>query len=155
MEYISFKTPFDDLLKIFSNRELLHYTDLNFAETIDDKNLQLWVSDTSRVSWAGYENGEFIGLVSAHLVKKHLTASMTIVLLEKWQQKGLAKSLSQYAISELKRKNFVRIESQICTENIPSIWLFESLGFECEGVLKKNFLIDGVLKDSFMYALIL
>lgn len=155
MKIIPFKIPFDDLLMIFSNRKLLHYTDLDFTTIKTDKNLQNWCTDVHRLSWAGYDNDAFIGFVSAHLVEKHVTASITIVLLEKYQKKGLAKQLLQYAISELKRRGFVRIESQICTENMDSIKLMESVGFECEGTLKKNFLIDGILKDSYMYALIL
>lgn len=155
MKIIPFNTPFDDLLKVFSNRTLLHYTDLDFATAKTDKNLQFWCTDNQRLSWAGYDDADFIGFVSAHLVEKHLTASITIVLLEKYQKKGLAKQLLQYAISELNRRGFVRIESQICTENMDSIKLMESVGFVCEGTLKKNFLIDGILKDSYMYALIL
>ncbi len=155
MKIIPFNTTFADLLKIFSNRELLHYTDLDFVTSISDQNLQNWLTDTNRISWAGYDNDTFVGFVSAHLVKKHLTASMTIILLEEYQKKGLAKQLFQYAIFELKQKGFVRLESQICTENIDSIKLMESLKFEREGTLKQNFLIDGELKDSYMYALIL
>lgn len=152
MKIVPFKTPFDDLLKIFSNRKLLHYTDLDFATSVGDINLRNWIIDSNRVSWAGYDNEIFVGFVSAHLVKKHLTASMTIVLLEEYQKKGFAKQLFQYAIYELKQRGFVRLESQICTENIDSIRLMESLEFECEGILRKNFLIDGDLKDSYMYA---
>ncbi|MCQ2608444.1 MAG: GNAT family N-acetyltransferase [Bacteroidales bacterium] len=152
LEIKEFHTPFEDLLQIFSNRSLLHYTDLDYCTAITDMSLVAWVTDADRMSFAGYENGQFAGFVSAHLVRKHLTASITIVVLEKFQHKGFAKFLLSHIAKILQETGMVRIEAQICTENIASVGLFEQSGFEREGVLHKNFLIDGVLRDSYMYA---
>ncbi len=152
LEIKEFHTPFEDLLQIFSNRSLLHYTDLDYCTAITDKSLVAWVTDADRISFAGYENGQFAGFVSAHLVKKHVTASITIVVLEEFQQKGYAKCLLSFVAKKLRQIGMARIEAQICTENLASVSLFEQLGFEREGILHKNFLIDGVLRDSYMYA---
>ena len=152
MQVIEFHTIFDDLLLVFSNKELLHYTDLDYCESIDSLELISWVSDENRISYAGYEQGKFVGFASAHLIKKHLTASITVVVVEEFQHRGLAKELLQTLISRLFSQGMARIEAQICTENHPSIQLFESLDFTYEGTLRKNFLINGKLYDSYMYA---
>ncbi|MBR4350550.1 MAG: GNAT family N-acetyltransferase [Bacteroidales bacterium] len=145
---------FADVLKVFSNPLLLHYTDLELCTSLNDKYLQSWIENDDRISFAGYVDGSFVGFVSAHLVKKHLTASITIVILPEFQRRGYAKALLQNILSVLFNKGFARIEAQICTENQDSIRLFESLNFVCEGRLRKNFLIEGKLYDSYMYALI-
>ena len=152
MQIIEFHSAFDDLLAIFSNKKLLHYTDLDYCESLDDISLQSWVGDKQRISLAGYEDGSFVGFASAHLVPKHVTASVTIVVLEAYQHCGFAKELLQTLVSRLFSQGIVRVEAQICTENTNSVQLFESLGFEREGILRKNFLIDGILYDSYMYA---
>lgn len=152
MQIQEFNTAFPDLLQVFSNKNLLHYTDLDYCEDLQNSSLNDWVSDSNRLSLAGYEDGEFVGFVSAHLVKKHLTASVTVVILEKFQKQGFAKLLLQELIIRLVSMGYERIEAQVCTENDSSKKTFESLGFECEGVLRNNFMIDNVLRDSFMFA---
>ena len=152
MQIIEFHNVFEDLLTIFSNKKLLHYTDLDYCESINDTALTKWVNDVQRISFACYEQDRFVGFASAHLVPKHVTASITIVVLEEFQQRGFAKKLLQTLILHLFSHSIVRIEAQICTENTASIQLFESLGFEQEGILHRNFLIDGILHDSYMYA---
>ena len=153
MQIVEFHTVFEDLLTIFSNKKLLHYTDLDYCESLDNLSLQNWVGDKQRISFAGYEEGSFVGFASAHLVPKHVTASVTIVVLEAFQHRGFAKKLLQTLVSRLFSQGIVRVEAQICTENTNSVQLFESLGFEREGILRKNFLIEGVLYDSYMYAM--
>ena len=152
MQITEFHTVFPDLLQIFSNKKLLLYTDLDYCNSTDSSYLHNWVEATDRISWNCYEKTDFVGFVSAHLVSKHKTASLTIVVLEHFQQCGYAKKMLQYAVNQLFEKRYVRIEAQICIENRLSIQLFESQGFICEGCLRKNFLIDGVLRDSYMYA---
>ena len=152
MQIREFHTVFEDLLHVFSNKTLLHYTDLDWCDSINSQSLIQWVEASDRISWAAYENETFLGFVSAHLVRKHKTASITIVVLEPFQHQGIAKKLLQFAVNQLFENDFVRIEAQICTENKFSLQLFEAVGFTCEGRLRKNFLIDGFLYDSFMYA---
>jgi len=152
MQVVEFHNALDDLLTIFSNKKLLHYTDLDYCESLDDSSLQNWVGDERRISLAGYEDDTFVGFASAYLVPKHVTASVTIVVLEEFQRQGFAKEMLQTLVSRLFLQGIVRIEAQICTENTISVRLFESLGFEREGILRKNFLIDGILFDSYMYA---
>ena len=152
MQIREFHTVFKDLLQVFSNKKLLHYTDLDWCNSIDNKSLIKWVEDSDRISWAAYENETFLGFVSAHLVRKHKTASITIVVLEQFQHQGIAQKLLQSTVIQLFENDFARIEAQICTENKFSQQLFEAVGFTCEGRLRKNFLIDGILYDSFMYA---
>lgn len=155
MEFKEFDKPFVDLLKIFSNKSLLHYTDLDYATSLLDSHFISWVSDVNRLSIAAYNENDFVGFASAHLVMKHVTASVTIVLLKEFQNRGFSKVLMNNLIELLITKGIVRVEAQICTENQASICMIESLGFQREGLLRKNFLIDGILRDSYMYAKII
>lgn len=148
-----FRSLFEELLHVFSNRSLLHYTDLEFCDTFPNDYLTSWFSDSDRISFVGYSKADFVGFVSAHLVRKHLTASITIVVLKQFQHNGYAEQLLRHMVDYLQKHGIARIEAQICTENTISVALFEGLGFECEGILHKNFLIDGELRDSYMYAL--
>lgn len=47
-----------------------------------------------------------------------------------------------------------RVEAMIHVENTRSIRLAESLGFQCEGRLRGNFLRGGVFHDHYLYALL-
>lgn len=152
MQITEFHTVFPDLLHIFSDRDLLHFTDLEYCDSVENQWLRQWVESSERISWRAYEQADFVGFVSAYLVEKHKTASITIVVLEQFQHKGYGESMLKYALTCLFAMGYVRIEAQICTENNASVQLFESLDFTCEGRLRKNFLIDGILRDSFLYA---
>lgn len=152
MQIVEFHSVFKDLLTVFSDKKLLHFTDLDYCESLDNPLLENWVTSEQRISFAGYEGDKFVGFTSAHLVTKHLTASITIVILETFQQQGFAKKMLQALLTRLFSQGIVRVEAQICTENETSVHLFESLGFEREGILHKNFLINGILYDSYMYA---
>lgn len=141
-----------DIIPLLQKKSVLHYTDfpLHTSETASE--LETWFSDQNRKTWCLYTDGIFAGFLSAHLVPKHGTASITIVIDEPFQRQGVGTILLQNAISSLKQQGYVRIEAQICTENTASLRLLESQGFEIEGVLRKNFMIDGILRNSYMLA---
>ncbi|MCQ2960226.1 MAG: GNAT family N-acetyltransferase [Bacteroidales bacterium] len=152
LEIKCFKTEFKDLLQVFANQKLLHYTDLELCKNVDDPYLKNWCTDAERISFSGFVNDEFVGFASAHLVRKHLTASLTVVVLEEFQGRGYAKLLLENLVKHLASIGIVRVEAQVCTENVASAAMLETLGFQREGILRKNFLIEGHLYDSYMFA---
>lgn len=141
-----------DLVPLLRKQSLLHYTNFPLYTNETASTLEAWFSDQNRQTWCLYTNSTFAGFLSAHLVPKHVTASITIVIDEPFQRQGVGTILLQNAISSLQQQGYVRIEAQICTENTASVRLLESQGFEIEGVLRKNFMIDGTLRDSYMLA---
>lgn len=143
-----------DIVPLLRKHTLLHYTDFPLYTNETASELESWFSDQNRQTWCLYSDAIFAGFLSAHLVPKHVTASISIIIDEAFQRQGVGTILLQYAISSLLQQGYIRIEAQICTENTASVRLLESQGFEIEGVLRKNFMIDGTLRDSYMLALI-
>ena len=47
-----------------------------------------------------------------------------------------------------------RVEATVMPSNTASIKLLEKLGFQCEGLLRKNICIDGRWEDHYLYALL-
>lgn len=142
----------EDLIALLRDRSLVHYTDFPLYTEEHDSFFQRWFCDINRVTILCREVSVLCGFASAHLVPKHRTASLTVIVAEAYQRQGYAVALMQYLLKKLHDEGYVRAEAQICTENIPSVKLFETLGFQMEGVLRKNFMIDNVLCDSYMYA---
>lgn len=143
-----------DIVPLLRKHSLLRYTDFSLYTNETASELEAWFSDQNRQTWCLYSDAIFAGFLSAHLVSKHVTASISIIIDEAFQRQGVGTILLQYAISSLLQQGYIRIEAQICTENTASVRLLESQGFEIEGVLRKNFMIDGTLRDSYMLALI-
>lgn len=141
-----------DLIPLLRKESLLYYTDFPLYTAETATNLEVWFLDPKRHTWCLYKESTLAGFVSAHLVPKHTTASITLVVDEPFQRKGIGTVLLQHAISSLQHEGYVRIEAQICTENTASVQLLESQGFKKEGVLYKNFMIGGKLRDSYMLA---
>lgn len=52
------------------------------------------------------------------------------------------------------KMNLNRIEALVSPKNNPSFKLIANLGFSQESVLKEHYNVDGVLEDSFLFALL-
>lgn len=143
-----------DIVPLLQKKSVLHYTDLPLYSSETASELEAWFSDKNRQTWCLYAGSTLAGFLSAHLVPKHVTASITIVVDDAFQRQRVGTILLQKAIASLQQQGYIRLEGQICTENTASLRLLESQGFEKEGVLRKNFMIDGILRDSYMLALI-
>ena len=144
------------LFELFSNKELLQFTDTPIIESISDiETIYTYFSVENKLTWIITLNNTntSIGFISALLTPKHKTASLTFVLLPKFHKQGyMFNALSQCISLLFTNHSIFRIEAQVYTQNIPSIKLLESLGFVNEGTLRKNFMINGKLEDSYMFA---
>ena len=71
------------------------------------------------------------------------------------QNKGIGTKVVKEMMNILQTRGFVRVECDMAEENITSIKLAESLGFQFEGRLKKCFLTDdGRFIDDLLYGFI-
>jgi ribosomal protein S18 acetylase RimI-like enzyme len=64
------------------------------------------------------------------------------------RRRGLGRTLLDAALNEARRQGAHRITLRVLSVNTPARRLYESLGFVVEGVLPKEFLIDGVYVDD-------
>jgi ribosomal-protein-alanine N-acetyltransferase len=75
--------------------------------------------------------------------------------LDEYKQKGYmteaVKAIIHYGFTKM---NLNRIEALVSPKNIPSFKLIANMGFSQEGVLKEHYNVDGVLEDSFLFALL-
>jgi len=158
--------PFEDrnrLFEIFSDNEVLKYTDKSPISSIDEAILYLRdihkKSDTKSHFYLGiYKKPEIrlIGTISLyHIDTKHKFGSLGI-LLEKgcWRKGIMSEALYQFLQFCFESLEFHRIEAQTFVNNIPAVKFFEKLKFTNEGQLRENFLIMGKYEDSYLFSLL-
>lgn len=77
------------------------------------------------------------------------------VLKEYWGL-GVGKELLQYLIDWSKNSGIIKkINLKVRTDNIRAIRLYKKLGFLEEGVIKRDFLMNGEFYDSFLMGLLI
>lgn len=154
---------YQEVFKLFSDKELLKYTDNRLHNTHEDtkKLLKKFEDDFTKdkaVRWVIYHKNDkkIIGLISIYQIDRyHKFATLGSFLCRKYQKKGLMpearKATIKYAFDML---GLNRLEAQVFEKNIPSIKMLEKLGFQKEGLLRENFMINNKLENSYMFSLI-
>ena len=111
----------------------------------------------SHLFWAVIEKktNKMIGDISLSPDKKHRYASLGTILNKSYLQKRIMTEATMQILScAFSALNLNRIEAQIYVNHTASIKFMEKLGLKKEGLLRQNFMIDGTIRDSFMYALL-
>jgi [ribosomal protein S5]-alanine N-acetyltransferase len=150
-----------DAFEFYNDNETMKYAGPEVHKTISEteefiKN-HLENKESNLILWAVVykSNGKMIGDISLSPDYKHKFASLGSILNKNYIQMGImneaTKHILNYAFNEL---NLNRIEAQICTHHIASVKYVEKLGMVNEGILRQNFMIKGILYDSYMYALL-
>ena len=75
-------------------------------------------------------------------------------LLPDYRGRGIGRALIERTLEAAWDCGFVRVELDVYADNVRAIALYEHVGFEREGVLRKSVLIDGEYKDSIVMAII-
>ena len=68
-------------------------------------------------------------------------------------REGIGKALLLAALVELRERGVTKVGLRVLGWNEPAIRLYHACGFEVEGVLRGEFLLDGVLVDDVLMAL--
>ena len=119
-----------------------------------------FIVDNIRNNHAKYvaeADGQIIGWADAIPGRRDSTRHMAGVgmgVVEAWRGRGIGRRLLEAVIDHCWRARLVRIELEVFTDNTQAIALYESLGFEYEGRLRKARLIDGEYRDVFHMALL-
>ena len=84
--------------------------------------------------------------------RRHVGA-IGISVSEAWQGKGVGKALMQAGVDLADNwLNLTRLELEVYADNEAALRLYESFGFEREGVLRRHAFRDGQYVDSIMMA---
>jgi ribosomal-protein-alanine N-acetyltransferase len=152
---------FDELsqyLHLFADVRNLKYLDIScVSPTPEFEDVFVYLSHPGRETWfiKHASSGKYIGLVSALCISTHKTAVLTCFIDSKFHRCGYMKQALAFVQTKLFLDfDIIRIEAQVHCDNIPSVRLFERMGYVCEGRLRKNFVVDGFPGDSYMFSLV-
>jgi [ribosomal protein S5]-alanine N-acetyltransferase len=162
LKIVKYRMQFvQDAFEFYNDEETMRYAGPEVHKTISEteefikNHLENKVSNLLLWGVIYKNNGKMIGDISLAPDYKHKYASLGSILNKNYLQMGImyeaTKPVFNYAFNEL---NLNRIEAQICTHHIASVKYVEKLGLVNEGILRQNFMIKGVLYDSYMYALL-
>lgn len=150
------------LTEIMNNKNVLDnlrdlplpYTEKNGLDYI---NLCLNADKSSRFDFAVVSGEQVVGSISV-LRQPNIhrrTAELGYCIGENFWNKGVAtEAVGQVCKYVFESTDIVRIYAEPFAENAASCRVLEKNGFELEGVLRKNAVKNGVLRDMKMYSLI-
>jgi len=154
---------FQDIFRIYSDKEILKLTDSSLHHSIEDsKNLINWFVNGENNKTHIYRgivlksDNKIIGIVGLyHIDWKHLFASISCILDKKFWRNGIMfsvlKELIVFSFDDLKLN---RLEAQVYENHTASVNLFKKLNFNKEALLRRNFLIDGKFENSYLFTLL-
>ena len=153
----------NDIYEIYSDEDLLRYTDNEYCKTQEEASQLICkyqkLYDNGDGLFLGIHikaNNSLVGIISVQNINyKHLFCTCSFLLRKKWWSQGIMIEATRSFFSYIfKYSPIYRIEAQVFTANINSIKMLTKLNMQREGRLRKNFLIAGVLEDSYIYSLL-
>lgn len=104
-----------------------------------------------------WDGGRAVGWCDVVRMSRPVQAHAGILgmgLLPDYRGKGYGRALIERTLKAAWDCGLIRVELDVYADNEPAIALYESVGFEREGLLRKSVLIDGDYKDSVAMAII-
>ncbi len=149
--------------EIFSDKEVLRYTDREITHTIDEAILYLKDCQVKAEKKLHFFLGLFnkldnklLGIISLyHIDLKHTFASLGILIAKEYWRKGyMSEAMLRFLEFYFIELRFHRIEAQTFVHNTPAVKFFEKLKFSNEGILRENFIIEGKFENSYLFSML-
>lgn len=84
------------------------------------------------------------------------TGEFGVSVLKEYWGNGIGEELIKYLINWSKKSTIIRkINLRVKSDNIKGICLYKKLGFIEEGIVKKDYLINGIFYDSILMGLLI
>ncbi len=150
------KSHLPELHAILSNLQTRKYICVPYKEN-DCSCLQNYIfEEKKREAFVVKYKNEIVGYIAAHSFDfTHQFAQLTCFLSLSFRKKGImSEAFNLFLPYIFSIPNLQRIEAQVFVENFPIVSLLEKKSFVREGRLRKNFMIEGKLQDSYLYALL-
>jgi RimJ/RimL family protein N-acetyltransferase len=116
-----------------------------------------------RPDWAGFvavlrqSPDEIIGIITAEGKGRRAIAhraALGVTVAQAWRGQGVGKALMRRAIAwGQEHPSVTRLELEVLARNLPAIALYESLGFQQEGVARRAIYRNGEYLDELLMAL--
>ena len=71
-------------------------------------------------------------------------------LLPEWRERGIGRRLAETALADAAALGLERVELSVFASNVRALALYESLGFEREGVRRRGRKLDGAYEDDIL-----
>jgi len=94
-----------------------------------------------------------LGPASRLASNAHVLAIHGLAVAPRYQRRGIGRRLLAAAITEARRRRARRLTLRVLASNTRARRLYESLGFEIEGVQREEFLLEGRFVDDVLMAL--
>lgn len=105
------------------------------------------------------EDGNIVGQCGLHgrEGRKRIghVSSLGITILKSHWNKGIGKKLIQAQIDYAKSNDITKINLEVRVDNEAAVHLYKKMGFEHEGINRRNMLIDGEYVDTYYMGLLL
>ncbi len=135
-----------------------------FSMTIEQE--QTFLTEQGlRPDWVGYvavtkeKPTQVIGLVTAEGKQRRAIkhrASVGITIAQAWRGQGIGRALMRQVIKWAKEtEGITRLELEVLARNEVAVHLYERLGFEREGVIRRAIFRDGVYLEEYIMGLLL
>ncbi len=135
-----------------------------FSMTVDEEESFL-TEQSLRTDWVGFvavtreKPARVIGLLTAEGKQRRAIkhrASIGITIAQAWRGQGIGKALMKQVIKWAKEtEGITRLELEVLARNEVAVHLYERLGFEREGVIRRAVFRDGVYLDEYVMGLLL
>jgi ribosomal protein S18 acetylase RimI-like enzyme len=104
------------------------------------------------------EDGELAGYVALRAStplesNRHVISIHGLAVAEEHRGRGLGRALVEAAAEEATRRGARKLSLRVLGHNTAARGLYEACGFEVEGVLRDEFLVDGAYVDDVLMAL--
>ncbi len=97
-----------------------------------------------------------LSFASGHKIRSRHAGEFGITVMKAYWNNGVASEMIAYMIEWAKASNVIKkINLKVRTDNPRAINLYTKFNFKCEGVITRNFYIDGVFYDSLEMGLLL
>ncbi|MDW7670362.1 MAG: GNAT family N-acetyltransferase [Bacillota bacterium] len=114
--------------------------EVTFAEVENPQEIINWLETDSNSFYIARYNQQVIGVLRA-VKGKEKTAhacQITIAVSSEYRQQGIAKSLVQYGLSDLKNQGILIARAFVFSDNKPSLNTLLSVGFTITGSIAKH-----------------
>lgn len=118
-----------------------------------------WLAEFDRVRnvlFVAVDGAKIVGQVDCHggrYSKDRHTGLIGIVIRSGWREVGLGRALMERVLLWMRSRAFRRAHLSVFSTNTRARRLYESMGFEVEGVRKRQYLIRGEYVDEVVLGL--